>query len=138
MERRTEIVTVLINKHVTTNEFTSGCHWTLRKKAKDDVRGGVLTSRFRLMKTFDKPVSIHIFPLVKKGDRIFDSSNYSCMAKFLEDELVSQKVLVDDTNKYVERVCLEKAERYDKNGYLVVIREVVEEESLLRELELIE
>lgn len=109
--------------HVSTNTIYSGKHFRERKKDKEYIADHFSLSPARRIKPFNKPVNLKFIPVIGKGVRAFDSSNYSYGAKMLEDCLVKYGILEDDTNKFVKSFELNPPVRGQHSGYLIVITE---------------
>ena len=107
----------------TTNKIWSGVHWAVRAKLKNQIRENFTDSQLANIAPFDKPVCLSFTPLVPKGKRMLDTSNYSAMIKAVEDVLVEHGVFVDDSNKYVRDVLIRPAQRAHDTGFLVQILE---------------
>lgn len=85
-----------------TNAIYAGQHWSRRKQAKDEAREIVLAHVST--DPFTDPVSLQFVPLIGKGARSRDLSNYSYGIKLVEDCLVAAGILVDDTERYVQSI----------------------------------
>lgn len=109
--------------HKSTNTIYAGKHFRERKKDKEHIVDHFSTSPARKIKPFDKPVNLKFIPVIGKGVKGFDSSNYSYGAKMLEDCLVKFGILEDDTNKFVKSFELNPPVRGPFSGYLIVITE---------------
>lgn len=97
---------------VSTNQIYSWMHWTQRKRIADMYHK--LTKEVQKFETLKEKIDIEILFYFKT--RYLDSSNCSFMGKMIEDSLVKNKLIEDDTNKYVgkfttESVLLDKKER---------------------------
>lgn len=88
-----------------TNSIYAGIHWQKRKKHKADALKALKSLGF--IPQIDAPVQITMKPMLGKGKRAYDVSNYSYTYKMLEDCLVECGVLVGDTSKTVKRVLFE-------------------------------
>ena len=89
---------------VSTNKIYSWVHWTKRKKIADYYHNLVKEDCI-LLKQIEKKVTIE-FKFYFKS-RYLDSSNCSFMAKMLEDWLVWNWLLINDTNTYVWKFSIE-------------------------------
>jgi len=83
---------------VSTNAIYAGIHWRKRKKIADYYHY-ISVEDCMSLKTIIKPVILR-FEFYFKS-RYLDASNCSFMWKMLEDWLVKNWLLKDDTNKYV-------------------------------------
>jgi hypothetical protein len=82
---------------VSTNKIYAGQHWTKRKKLADLYHNSLLP--FRKLKAKDYPVNInYIFTFKSKP---LDTTNCSYMVKLIEDGLVKNEILIDDSPEYV-------------------------------------
>jgi len=86
---------------VSTNKIYAWVHWTKRKKISDYYHS-LSRADCELLKQITKKVNLD-FEFYFKS-RYLDSSNCSFMWKCLEDWLVKNWLLKDDTNKYVWKV----------------------------------
>jgi hypothetical protein len=66
-------------------------------------------------------VRVEILPHLGKGKKSYDVSNYSYTYKLIEDALVSQKVLSNDTPEFVREVKFLSPVRSDKTGMKITI-----------------
>lgn len=90
-----------IPEKISTNTIYAGCHWTKRNKHKEMYRNlGYLVKG----KIDNFPVHIK-FTFYQSG-RLLDATNLSYMAKLLEDMLVTQEIIPDDSPKYVSGITL--------------------------------
>tara|TARA_B100001093_G_scaffold497441_1_gene544362 strand:+ start:434 stop:826 length:393 start_codon:yes stop_codon:yes gene_type:complete len=107
-----------------TNAIYGGQHWTRRKASKDEAREIVLAHVST--EPFTDPVALQFVPLVGKGARTRDLSNYTYGIKLVEDGLVSAGILVDDTDRYVQsiRVYQPIKDRDRDSGFILRISEV--------------
>jgi hypothetical protein len=97
---------------VSTNQIYSWMHRTQRKRIADMYHK--LTKEVQQFETLTEKVDIEI--LFYFRSRYLDSSNCSFMWKMIEDSLVKNKLLSDDSNTYVwkfitESILLDKKER---------------------------
>ena len=108
-----------------TNAIYGGQHWSKRKATKDEAREIVLAHVST--EPFTDPVSLQFVPIVGKGARIRDLSNYTYGIKLIEDGLVAAGILVDDTEHYVQsiRVFQPVRDRDRDSGFILRILEVV-------------
>lgn len=97
------------------NSIYSGVHWATRKRHADAAHAEVLAA-FRKVPAITWPVSITIQPVLGKGKRVLDCSNYSYTLKLIEDGIVRAGVLKDDTPEYVTGVTILAAERDRTRG----------------------
>ena len=86
---------------VSTNAIYSGIHWRKRKQIADYFHNLTRTD-CKQLKQITKKVNID-FEFYFKS-RYLDSSNCSFMWKMIEDSLVKNWLLKDDTNKYVWKI----------------------------------
>ena len=82
------------------NKLYAGVHWATRNKWKDFYFWEI--KRQNIDKTFDKLDYIQ-FDFYLKG-RLIDASNTSLMAKMIEDALIKNGILKDDSPKYYNKV----------------------------------
>ena len=85
-----------------TNAIYAGQHWTRRKQEKDEAREIVLAHVST--EPFTDPVALQFVPVIGKGARSRDLSNYTYGIKLVEDGLVAAGVLIDDTERYVQSI----------------------------------
>lgn len=109
--------------HKSTNTIYAGKHFRERNRDKENIADHFSTSPARRIKPFTKPVNLKFVPVISKGVKSFDTSNYSYGAKMIEDCLVKYGVLQDDTNKHVKNVELMPPVRGAFSGFLVIITE---------------
>jgi len=104
------------------NECYSGRHWAKRNK---DAHDGHLVTLIAC-KGVDPiacPVVLIFTPFVGKGQRRFDTSNYSYSAKIIEDGLVLAGVLEGDGPDQVLFAGINTPIRREDNGFLVQVFE---------------
>lgn len=106
-----------------TNSIYAGKHFRERKKDKETIADYFSLSAARKLKPFDRPVNLQFYPVLGKGVRAFDTTNYSYVAKMIEDCMVKYGVLQDDNNKFVKSATINPAIRGKATGMLVVIKE---------------
>ncbi len=112
-----------IPKKVSTNAIYSWVHWKKRKDLADIYHK--LTEKVKTLDKINEKVNIEIQFYFRT--RYLDSSNCSYMWKMIEDSLVKNWLLKDDTNEYVwkftvESMRIDKKERkLIKNDYLRII-----------------
>ena len=111
-------------KQITTNKVWSGIHWAERSRLKDECRESFSGSQLSDINLFSSPVCLSFTPLVPLGKRMFDTSNYSCMIKMIEDCLVEGGVFEDDNRKFVKQILFNPAVRAHDSGFFVQILEV--------------
>ncbi|WP_370052431.1 Mor transcription activator family protein [Neptunomonas sp.] len=107
------------------NKIYAGIHWAERKRHSDDGHDACIQLN---IEPFVKPVSLIFIPLVGKGDRARDCSNYAYAVKIIEDGLVKSGILKDDNNNYVKSITIEEP-TYDRgkaSGMKVIISELFE------------
>lgn len=102
------------------NAIYSGIHWTARQKHVD--AGHLLCKRLGL-EPIRHPVHLTFVPVLGKGARARDCSNYAYAAKIIEDDLVLSGVLEDDGNRFVKSFKLMEpiVDRASKTGFRVQI-----------------
>lgn len=85
-------------KKISTNKIYAGIHWATRKKQADLFHKSLM--EFRGKKVEEYPVNInYIFEF--KG-KLLDTTNCTYMAKLIEDSLVINGIIEDDSPKFVE------------------------------------
>lgn len=111
-----------------TNAMYAGQHWTARKKHKAAADTAVMIALHsgKPKYKFINPVMIEIQPVLGKGKRGYDVSNYSYTFKLIEDCLVARGVLRGDTPDFVKAVRFSSPERGEKTGVKIVISEYPE------------
>ena len=106
-----------------TNAIYAGKHWVARQKdvsvAREVVRQAVQTE------CFSEPVALHFVPVLGRGARARDISNYTYAVKLIEDGLVSSGILTDDTTTYVQsiRIYAPVVDRAQEPGFVLRIAE---------------
>lgn len=110
-------------KHISTNDIYSGSHFSKRKKQKEVFLDHFSTSPARRIKPFNKPVNLKFIPVIGRGVRRFDTSNYSYGAKMLEDCLTKYGIILDDGNDYVKNIETMPPVRGQFSGFLIVVTE---------------
>ena len=110
-----------------TNAIYAGQHWSRRQQAKDEAREVVLAHVST--EPFSDPVALQFVPVIGKGGRARDLSNYSYGIKLIEDSLVASGILVDDTDRYVQsiRVFQPVKDAGREPGFILRIAEVAAE-----------
>jgi len=107
-----------------TNSIYAGIHWQKRKKHKAEALKAVKLLGF--IPDINAPVQITMTPMLGKGKRAYDVSNYSYTYKMLEDCLVELGVLVGDTSKTVKRVSFESPEKITgKESFIKLLIETI-------------
>lgn len=108
-----------------TNAIYAGLHYRERKKEADAGHNACMNIQ---CEQFKKPVRIVFVPVVGKGGRKRDVSNYSYCAKIIEDGLVRAGVLKDDTDDWVQsfEIVPAQIDRKAKSGMWVTIQEIGE------------
>lgn len=107
-----------------TNDIYSGIHWSKRKKWADSVH--TLVKNMTMGVTpFTVPVEIVIRPVIGKGCKARDTSNYSYALKLIEDGLVASGIIAGDESDKVYDVHILKSVTDSKRqaGINVLIRE---------------
>ncbi|MGJ8525198.1 hypothetical protein LMG33818_000906 [Halomonadaceae bacterium LMG 33818] len=106
------------------NSIYAGIHWSKRKKHADAAHWAVKSAVTNTgIKRIDSPVGLSFTPVLGKGKRALDCSNYGYAVKLLEDGLVRAGVLADDTNQYVVATCITKPVRGETTGMLIQIEQ---------------
>ena len=107
-----------------TNAIYAGKHWIARKRDKDVARQVV--AQAVQTEIFEQPVALHFVPVIGKGSRSRDLSNYTYAIKLIEDGLVHGGVLTDDTTAYVQsiRIYAPIVDRAQVPGFVVRIAEL--------------
>lgn len=104
------------------NSIYAGIHWAKRKKHADAAHWAVKEAVLRNgINSIKSPVGLSFTPVLGKGKRALDCSNYGYAVKLLEDGLVRAGVLVDDTNQYVVATCTTKPVRGKATGMIIQI-----------------
>ncbi|MGJ8524070.1 hypothetical protein R84981_002787 [Carnimonas sp. R-84981] len=104
------------------NSIYAGIHWAKRKKHADAAHWAVKAAVVDAgLARIGSPVGLSFTPVLGKGKRALDCSNYGYAVKLLEDGLVRAGVLVDDTNQYVVATCTTKPVRGETSGMLIQI-----------------
>ena len=85
------------------NTIWAGVLWSKRNAMKDDGAKACMVA-MRNIKPFSNPVRLEFRPVVGKGRRSYDVSNYALTNKVIEDCLVKFKILEDDTPKFVTQI----------------------------------
>jgi len=90
-------IKIPIPEKVSTNKIYSGMHWTKRKKLADLFHNSLIEYRNKAVKEY--PVEItYIFTFKSKP---LDTTNCTFMVKMLEDSLIINKVIENDSPEYV-------------------------------------
>lgn len=107
-----------------TNAIYAGKHWIARKRDKDVAR--TVVAQAVQTELFDRPVALHFVPVIGRRARPRDLSNYTYAIKLIEDGLVHQGVLVDDTGAYVQsiRIYAPVVDRSQEPGFVIRIVEM--------------
>ena len=101
MEIETTLLPII---KVSTNEIYAGVHWRKRRKIKQDYLL-VTRSKIRSIPKIEGKVNLSFSFYFKS--RPLDSSNCSFMAKMIEDCLVGNGILKDDSIKHVGKISIE-------------------------------
>lgn len=96
---------------VSTNKIYSWMHWTIRNAIAERYHN-LTTEDCNHFVTIDKKVDLKMRFYFRT--HALDSSNCSFMAKMLEDSLVKNWLLQDDTNKFVWEFNIESVELSEK------------------------
>lgn len=104
-----------------TNQMYAGQHWSQRKKHKDQALLAVVACG--RVPAVRPPVTITVEPLLGKGKRGYDVSNYSYTFKLIEDALVKRGVIPGDTPAIVREVRFLSPVRADRSGMKITITE---------------
>jgi len=107
---------------LSTNKLYAGTHWTKRKKIKDlyTLTLRPLLKACEIEPVEDYPVDLEFIFLFGKG-RVLDSSNCSGMGKVIEDILVTEGILEDDSSSYVRTVSYSSAKNRSSKKNVVVV-----------------
>lgn len=105
-----------------TNAMYAGQHWSKRKNHKRQALLAVISAG--PLPKFAGAVSIKAVPMLGKGRRAYDVSNYSYTYKMIEDALVERGVLAGDTPKIVTAVSFSAPERGTETGMRIEIAEI--------------
>jgi len=99
----------------------AGQHWSQRKKHKDQaLKAVVACGRVTAVRP---PVAITVEPVLGKGKRSYDVSNYSYTFKLIEDALVKRGIIPGDTPAIVREVRFLSPVRADRSGIKITIAE---------------
>lgn len=99
------------------NSIYAGVHWSERnKQAKFGHIACKAACREAGINPFDYPVTLTFIPVLGKGARSRDCSNYSYAAKIIEDGLVRCGILEDDSDKYVRGFSIKGPAIVDRKG----------------------
>ena len=102
------------------NSCYAGKHWAIRKKEAD--AGHLVTGQsFKGVGLIEGPVLLNFSPIVGKGKRRFDPSNYSYSVKIIEDGLVLAGVIAGDGPDQVSFIGISSPVRGDESGFFVEI-----------------
>lgn len=104
-----------------TNAMYAGQHWSKRKNHKRQALLAVISAG--PLPKFAGAVSIKAIPVLGKGRRAYDVSNYSYTYKMIEDALVERGVLAGDTAKVVTSVSFSAPLRGPETGMKIEIHE---------------
>lgn len=92
-------ITMDIPYKVSTNKIYSSVHWRERKEIADMYHMFILSERGKFEPVEDFPVFIMYRFIFEKN--ALDSLNLAFMAKMIEDGMVREGILPDDSPKYV-------------------------------------
>lgn len=96
-------VKIPLPEKITTNKAYAGTHWGVRKRWADLYHKTMLPYRGKI-KVQNYPVTVsYIFSFKKKK---LDASNCSIMVKLLEDSMVKNGMLLDDTPDFVNEIII--------------------------------
>lgn len=87
---------------VSTNAIYAGMHWAKRKEIADEFHRALLP--FKGLKIYT-PIQRLFFTFTFKG-KLLDCSNCTFMAKCLEDAMVMNRLIPDDTPDHVESIAI--------------------------------
>ena len=109
-----------------TNSIYAGKHWIERKQDKDKAREVVAAAVSTEL--FECPVALQFVPVIGRGARARDLSNYTYAIKLIEDGLVAAGVLRDDTNEYVQSIRIYEpvVDRGRDPGFVLAVRELAQ------------
>ena len=109
-----------------TNSIYAGKHWIERKQDKDKAREVVAAAVSTEL--FECPVALQFVPVIGRGARSRDLSNYTYAIKLIEDGLVAAGVLRDDTNEYVQSIRIYEpvVDRGREPGFVLAVRELAQ------------
>lgn len=109
-----------------TNSIYAGKHWIDRKQDKDKAREVVAAAVSTEL--FECPVALQFVPVIGRGARARDLSNYTYAIKLIEDGLVAAGVLRDDTNEYVQSIRIYEpvVDRGREPGFVLAVRELAQ------------
>lgn len=104
-----------------TNAMYSGQHWKKRVQHKSDAILAVIVALGKDKAKISGQVSVTVEPHLGKGRRAYDVSNYSYTYKLIEDALVGQGVLLNDTPEFVKEVRFKSPVRGTDTGMMIFI-----------------
>ena len=112
-----------VPEKVSANRIYSGLHWTKRNKLKDLYHFSLL--EFRKLKIEKFPIHIHY--IFEWKNNPLDSTNQFFMIKMLEDGMVANGIIPDDSPKYVRATTSEvmnslKTEKNKHDTITIVFR----------------
>jgi len=110
------------------NALYSGQHWAKRKKMAHDVHLLVREAVGQMREPMGV-VKLVFTPIVGKGQRKLDLSNYGYAVKLIEDGLVHAGVIKDDTQEYVKGIEILPAvvNRRTNGGMVVEVKKMDED-----------
>lgn len=105
-----------------TNDYYTGMHWNERKKEADAGHLATLVA-VRQEKIPPQPAPVHLVfaPIVGKGVRRLDPSNYSIMAKIIEDGLIRAGTIEGDGPDQVLSILHVTPQRGEHSGVMVKV-----------------
>lgn len=92
-------ITLPLPQKVSTNTIYAGVHWSKRKEIADLYHMALLPFRRKPVPT---PCELHFAFTFKKAP--LDCSNCGYMVKLLEDGMVTNEMMADDSVKYITAV----------------------------------
>lgn len=118
VRRKMEVLIPLkIDSKISLNKIYAGIHWSIRKRDKDYIRVLVRNCLSLPIVTFEKPVKLTV-----EYNSKLDVSNHGYILKMIEDALVSNKVIINDTKKYVREITQRHQDKYE--GVIINLEEI--------------
>ena len=120
MQTTKQKITIELPEKISSNEFYNA-HYHRRSPIKHEYYLAVkhALQESKTDKVVEYPVQMKF--TFKLTGRLFDVSNCASMVKMIEDGLVQNKILEDDTNKYVNGICVFVERSQDKKNWVEII-----------------
>jgi Holliday junction resolvase RusA-like endonuclease len=109
-------IPIKIKKNWSLNKIYAGVHWAKRKQDKDYMRL-LVRACLKEKRKFEGPVRL-TFEFLSK----LDVSNHAYLVKLIEDSLVHNGILKDDTREYVGEIVMRHQDDYE--GVVLGIEEM--------------